>query len=147
MDSKTPNAFQIGGAALGGATSVLGGISESNSLKSQAKQYKQQARLIRLAGKQDEVQRRQGLADILAAQQAIRSASGVDPYSQTSQNIAKRTSFEGESDILTSRINYLSQERQARLAAKEAKRAAKKSLFGGILSGATSLAGPFLGGL
>lgn len=129
-------------AAASAVMSIAGGIQQSAAEKRnaqfEAQQFETQQANARVAGMQDEVQRRQELQRVLATQQALRTGSGNVLMSGSARRLTGLTTENAERDIQTSRLNFLQQESQFGLAASEAR---GRNTSGAIIKGFGQAAG------
>lgn len=137
MDPATLTAVAT---VVGAGASVAGGISQSKAHKATAAQYEEDRENARVAGLQDEVQKREQLKRVLGLQQAIRAGRGLDLYSGSAKALTKETTRQAERDILTAQVNYLSQQRKFGLGAAGERSAAT----GALIRGAGKAAGSVL---
>lgn len=136
-----PVTLTFASAGLSLFSGVMQGAAARDAAQFERQQYEDRRQTALIAADQEEAQRRRELQQTLAAQDAIRSARGLDLYSGTGQAIREDTIAQGERDIATARLNRMSEARQYGLAADQAGSKAGSALFGGFLSGAASAAG------
>lgn len=130
---ETAAVIALAGVALSAGATVYQGIAANKAGQLEAAQYEENAKASELAAEQDAIARRRDLARTIAAQQALRAGAGVDIRSPTGLAIEEASRQETESDILSSRYNYLSEAGRYRLAAKQARKSGKASLYGGLI--------------
>lgn len=119
--------------AIAAVSGVMQGMAARSASKFEAEQYQREEQRSKLAAKQAEIDRRQELRRVLASQEAIRSAAGLDLYSGTGKALREDAISEAETDILNTRINYLGRADSARIAAKMVKSQGRQALIGGLL--------------
>lgn len=123
----------------GALARVAKGIQAKKAADLEAQQFEEEAENARVAGVQDETQRRRELQRVLGTQQAIRAGRGLDLFSGSSKALRKDTIDNAERDIRTSQINYLSQQRKFGLGAAQSRANGRGALISGFGSAASSL--------
>jgi hypothetical protein len=129
----------VAGTAVSAGATIYQGIAADKAGELEAQQYRENAAAAELASEQDALARRKDLARTIAAQQALRAGSGVDLRSPTSLAIEEASRQETEADILASRYNFAAEAERNRLAARQAKRSGRASLYGGFIGGTGQL--------
>jgi hypothetical protein len=106
----------------------------------EAEQKKRQEQETRIAADQAETKRRNELTASLQTISAIRSGRGVGQQSPTALAILGNSVDEGETDVRTERLAYLSKADQYRMGAEMDRRKAKMSLVAGAVGAIGGLA-------
>lgn len=127
--------------AASAAAAGYSAYSSAEQSKAQANIADQQEDTARAAAAQAEVQQRRQLMQVIASQDALRAARGSSLTSGTALSIYGDTTEQGEEDIRTTRLNYLSQADQYSMTAAARRSAATDSNVGGYLSIGGTLAG------
>lgn len=129
-----------GGSAMQAGSQIMAGRETARAAAYEQQQLKAQEETYRIAAAQDETQRRDELNSSLETIQAIRAGRGVGAGSPTENAILTSATDDAESDILTSRLNYLTKADSSRTSAEMAGKKAKTSLLAGYLNAGSTLA-------
>lgn len=122
---------------------IVQGIQSSSAAKVERQQYEEEAATYRLAGEQEELQKRRKLESVLAMNEAIRAGRGLSLDTGTSRALRDSNIAEAEADIATGRLNTagrVSRSTYGALGAGMRERAGLFSGFGAAVSGLGSAA-------
>jgi hypothetical protein len=134
------NNAEKAGAAQAGAlkatkdAQLLAASEQSKAFEFEGAQGDLQSQRYRSAAAVDEAQRRTDLQSSLETIQTIRAGRGLDLDSPTGRAIAKGVTTTAESNILTSKNNYLLNSAQSELGAELSRRKARFALLAGDAS-------------
>lgn len=128
--------LSVVGTVVSIASKIAGAAQQADAAAAERAQFEAQQKQAEIAALQDEAQRRQELTRVLASQDAIRAGRGLDLYSPTGLAIRTDTINQAETDIATSRLNYLTKARYYGLGAEAASTREDNALIGGFSSAA-----------
>lgn len=125
-------------SAVSTVTSIAGGIGAKAAADRDADQYREEQENARVAGLQEETERRRELQRQLASVDAIRGGRGVELYSPTADNIRSELERAASEDINTIRLNASNRARRYGAAADASKSQGTGALISGIGQGLSS---------
>lgn len=138
-----PLALIAAGMQLSGG--IMGGMEQSSSLKSQAKELTRQAGELELTGKLEaENIRKQGRSVVGEAVTDLAS-SGIVTNTGSAQEIRDYITNNAAFDAMNAFVTRSEQAYSARVQAAQAKRQARTAILGGIMGGGGAAAGTMAG--
>jgi hypothetical protein len=136
----------VAAAGASAGSSVLGGMSQRDSLKKEASLLEQQARDVDLQAMQRSTMRREQLRSAMSTIEARRAASGLSLDSPSAMAIGKEINRQTFRDISIDDATAANQKYSLREQAKAKRKGAKMAMIQGTLGAVTSL-GMLAGGL
>jgi hypothetical protein len=139
----------VAAAGASAGSSVLGGMSQRDSLKKEASLLEQQARDVDLQAMQRSTMRREQLRSAMSTIEARRAASGLSLDSPSAMAIGKEINRQTFRDISIDDATAANQKHSLREQAKAKRKGAKMAMIQGTLGAVSSLgqmAGGFGGG-
>jgi hypothetical protein len=124
-------------------STIIGGFQAKANADAEAAQYREDARLAKSAGLQDNAERLRELASTLAQQEAILGSRGISlgSYSSSSLGVVSDTRKQGEQTIRLSKIQSGASVRRLTLGANIAKSKGKQALVQSFFSAGKTLLG------
>ena len=128
---------------LGVGSTIIGGFQAKANADAEAAQYREDARLAKSAGLQDNAERQRELASTLAQQEARLGSRGISlgSYSSSSRGVSSELRKQGEQTIRLSKIQSGASVRRLTLGANIAKSKGKQALVQSFFSAGKTLLG------
>jgi hypothetical protein len=142
----TPFIAMASGVAQAGV-GVMQGIQSSNAASVERTQYEEEAAMYRLAGEQEELQKRKKLESVLAMNEAIRAGHGLSLDTGTSRALRDSNIAEAEADIATGRLNTAARVSRSTYGALGAGMRERAGIFSGIGAAVSGLGSAATGAL
>lgn len=136
---ETAAIIAIGSGVLSAGLGIVQGVQSSQAARRETAQYEEEQRIALLAADQEEIARRRRLDSILATNEAIRGARGLNFDSGSARALREANIAEAEDDIGTARLNRLGQASRAAYGAEGARMREQAGLFSGFGAVASGL--------